>query len=43
MQNEPTPSVTDPATVERHAEYWRRNVRYVGALVAIWFLSLIHI
>jgi len=37
MQNEPTPSVTDPATVARHAEYWRRNIRYVGALVVVWF------
>ena len=21
----------------RHAEYWRRNIRYVGILLAIWF------
>jgi putative solute:sodium symporter small subunit len=37
MQNEPTPSVTDPDTVARHAEYWRRNIRYVLALMACWF------
>jgi putative solute:sodium symporter small subunit len=37
MQNEPTPSVTDPATVARHAEYWRRNIRVVGALLVVWF------
>jgi putative solute:sodium symporter small subunit len=32
------PSVTDPETVARHAEYWRRNIRYVGALMAVWFV-----
>lgn len=32
------PSVTDPATVARHAAYWRRNIRYVGALLVIWFV-----
>ena len=32
------PSVTDPATVARHAEYWRRNIRYLGALTAVWFI-----
>ncbi len=32
------PSVTDPETVARHAEYWRRNVRYVGSLLAVWFI-----
>lgn len=21
----------------RHEEYWRRNIRYVGMLVAVWF------
>jgi len=30
-------SVTDPAAVQRHAEYWRRNIRYVGILLVIWF------
>jgi putative solute:sodium symporter small subunit len=32
------PSVTDPETVARHAEYWRRNIRYVAALGAVWFV-----
>lgn len=31
-------SVTDPETVARHAEYWRRNIRYVAVLGAIWFV-----
>jgi len=31
------PSVTDPRTSARHAEYWRRNIRYVGVLLAVWF------
>ncbi|NIS29141.1 MAG: DUF4212 domain-containing protein [Actinobacteria bacterium] len=31
------PSVTDPETVARHDEYWRRNIRYVGILLAVWF------
>jgi putative solute:sodium symporter small subunit len=34
----PRPSVTDPATVARHREYWRRNIRIVGTLLAIWFV-----
>ena len=25
-------------TTARHAEYWRRNIRYVGILLAVWFL-----
>jgi putative solute:sodium symporter small subunit len=28
----------DPETRERYAEYWRRNVRYVGMLLGVWFL-----
>ena len=32
------PSVTDPVVTARHAEYWRRNIRYVGLLLGIWFL-----
>lgn len=32
------PSVTDPATVARHEEYWRRNIRYVGILLVVWFV-----
>jgi putative solute:sodium symporter small subunit len=31
------PSVTDPVITARHKEYWRRNIRYVGILLAIWF------
>jgi putative solute:sodium symporter small subunit len=31
-------SLTDPATQARHAAYWRRNVRYVVALLAVWFV-----
>ena len=31
------PSVTDPRTAARHAEYWRRNIRYVGMLLVVWF------
>ena len=32
------PSVTDPETVARHAEYWRRNVRVLGMLLVVWFV-----
>jgi putative solute:sodium symporter small subunit len=32
------PSVTDPATTARHKEYWRRNIQYLGGLLAVWFL-----
>jgi putative solute:sodium symporter small subunit len=28
---------TDPPTVARHAEYWRRNLRYLWGLTAVWF------
>ena len=31
-------SVTDQATAARHAEYWRRNIRLLGALLIVWFL-----
>jgi len=31
-------SVTDPVVTARHAEYWRRNIRYVAVLLGIWFL-----
>ena len=31
------PSVTDPLVVARHHEYWRRNIRYLGILLAVWF------
>ena len=30
--------MTDAGTSARHAEYWRRNIRYLGILLAIWFL-----
>ena len=36
-ETHPRPSVTDPETVARHAEYWRRNIRYVLFLMFIWF------
>lgn len=32
------PAATDAATAARHAEYWRRNIRYLGILTAIWFV-----
>ncbi len=25
-------------TNDRHAEYWRRNIRYVGSLLVVWFV-----
>ena len=31
-------SLGDPEVAARHAEYWRRNVRYMGILLAIWFV-----
>ena len=31
-------SVGDPAVAQRHAEYWRRNIRYMGALLTVWFV-----
>ena len=35
---EDRPSVTNPETVARHAEYWRRNIRYLGMLLVVWFV-----
>jgi len=35
--SERPPSPTDPKLVARHAEYWRRNIRYLGILLVIWF------
>jgi len=32
------PSVVDPETQARHAEYWRRNIRIVLSLMAAWFV-----
>jgi len=29
--------MTDPPTTPRHAEYWRRNLRYVAILIVVWF------
>lgn len=37
MSTSDRPSVTDPETVARHEEYWRRNIRYVGILLGVWF------
>jgi putative solute:sodium symporter small subunit len=34
----PRSSVTDPAVRARHAEYWRRNLRYLVALTSVWFV-----
>lgn len=33
------PSVVDPETQARHAEYWRRNIRYLLSLLAVWFMA----
>ena len=32
-----TNSRENSVDTERHKEYWRRNIRYVGILLAIWF------
>ena len=29
--------MTDPRTDARHADYWRRNIRYMGLLLVVWF------
>ena len=29
---------TDPSTRASHAEYWRRNLRYLVSLLAVWFV-----
>jgi putative solute:sodium symporter small subunit len=31
-------SVTDPEVRARHAAYWRRNLRYLVVLIAVWFV-----
>ena len=31
-------TLPDAATAERHAEYWRRNLRYLVSLLAVWFV-----
>ena len=33
----PRESAADPEVQARHEAYWKQNVRYVGALVAVWF------
>ena len=32
------PSVTDPESRANQAAYWRANVRYVVALLTVWFV-----
>ena len=32
-----THSSENSVNAARHKEYWRRNIRYVGILLAIWF------
>jgi putative solute:sodium symporter small subunit len=34
----PRESAADPAVRARHEAYWKQNVRYVGALVVVWFV-----
>ncbi len=37
----PTPESSprrDPEEVRRHEAYWRRNLRYLGFLLAVWFV-----
>ncbi len=34
----PRESAADPEVRARHEAYWRQNVRYVGALVVVWFV-----
>ena len=31
-------SIIDQDTAARHAEYWRRNTRLLGALLVVWFV-----
>ena len=37
-QAEGRPSIADPAVLAHYAAYWRRNIRYVGILLVIWFV-----
>ncbi|MDH3205641.1 MAG: DUF4212 domain-containing protein [Gemmatimonadota bacterium] len=32
------PSANDPEVAARHTEYWRRNIRYMGILLTVWFV-----
>ena len=34
---ERTPSDATQTSADRASEYWRRNLRYVGILLSIWF------
>jgi putative solute:sodium symporter small subunit len=34
MDPQPDPSASDA----RHSAYWRRNIRYVGTLLTVWFV-----
>ena len=34
----PRESAADPEVRARHEAYWKRNVRYVGVLLVIWFV-----
>jgi putative solute:sodium symporter small subunit len=34
----PRESAADPEVRARHEAYWKRNVRYVAVLLAVWFL-----
>jgi putative solute:sodium symporter small subunit len=34
----PRESAGDPEVRARHDEYWRRNLRYLSALLSVWFL-----
>lgn len=31
-------SLADPEVTARYAEYWKRNIRYMGILLSIWFV-----
>ena len=33
------PSVTDPRARAAQRAYWRRNIRYVGVLLVVWFAA----
>ena len=30
--------MSEKSKIERHAEYWRRNLRYLGLLLVVWFV-----
>jgi putative solute:sodium symporter small subunit len=37
-ESRPRESPSAPEVAARHEEYWRRNVRYMGILLSIWFI-----